>query len=635
MDTSSTMPFVKDADYVQFVNEQLNQFVNEHRVSHVPLGPDFKLFDHELATEALQLHRLVKKFEIPDDELSSSRADASVDAMLADDSRGLTHFQPGNMDLCGSVRHTLYNARILLHEAVANYRFSVSNLELTSGETYVSARGDTSVYAKLNDAKQWCVTTHCKARAFQLIYNSPMLRSAAKRLYLRWFTTVVDHSIKVMEKSSFFGPPLQGGNKVDREYIFTNMWNAVHDKMWSEVQNSHPHANRAKLKWLVFTKKLEKIITVVPGSRLTTVPKDNSVDRVILCEPWLDMLVERTIAMSIRKLIKQFFGIDLQTSQTLHGLMISDLQNATIDWKNASNSNYWAQVEWFLKGTPLYHDINAGRNRLVVYNQQWSRLNMVSPNGNGFTFELMTLILLTVGRVLDSFCHVYGDDVIIDRDVAAVYISTVESLGYSLNNGKTFVDGNFRESCGSFFCDGYITSYDLHYAEDIVDAIIVTNKVGIMAHATHTPLRDHWLKLHRNMLSLAPRNLLRAFRLWSYLKTPKDVKIHIQDLADGILCHPRFLANVYKSDPVLMTRHKNFIIDHLDRLLDLNISPSRAHAYRYVTKRSISYADTDSSWYNLDDIEINRGWFYIWSGKCTAPTIRETRLSSEYRISIR
>lgn len=610
--TSSAIRFVKDSEFTAFVNTRVNEFLVKNKNHHIPLGQDYSSFDHQLATEALQLHRFVSKFEIPSEDESLTRATESVQSMLKYDSSGLTSFNPGaDKSLCGFSRHIIYNARKTLNEAIANYSFSVSHLELTSGETYVSARGDTSVYAKLRDAKQWTVTRSCFDLASRLIYNSPMLRHAAKVHYKSYFNKVFDSLNTTLTRKQAW---IEWNNHLKLKVV------------------GHQSGLNGKESYHVFREKLRKVVTIVPGARLTTVPKNNSTDRVIECECWLNMLVQRTISGSLRKIIKDFYGVDLERSQDLHGMLISDLSNVTIDLKNASNSNWLCVVEWMLDRTLLLSHLKQSRCGLVSYNDEWNRLNMLSPNGNGYTFEVMTLMLLCVARELDSFSFVYGDDIIIDSDVAQCYIDVVQKMGYVLNTSKTFLSGSFRESCGAFFCEGYITSYDLHYANDIVDAIILTNKIGIMGKTTDSLLSKQWLMLHRELLDVCPRNLLRGvdFNLinWSTLK------VMVPDLADGILCTKSYIRSARSKDPVWIKEHRNLLIDHMDLMCDLNYKPHQLSFYRYVSKRSKTYADMYDDFESKIKVNRTLGWFYVWSGRAKAPPLRATYLHSEYRISV-
>ena len=122
--------------------------------------------------------------------------------------------------------------------------------------------------------------------------------------------------------------------------------------------------------------------------------------------------------------------------------------------------------------------------------------------GNGFTFGLMTFTLLCAARQYDSFAHVFGDDIIIDGDVAPAFIDLLHVTGWTLNSSKTFLTGPFRESCGGFVHSGvYLDSYKIEWAENIVEACVTVNKVRRLAALHNIP----WLRrLAADLLRITP-----------------------------------------------------------------------------------------------------------------------------------
>jgi hypothetical protein len=96
-------------------------------------------------------------------------------------------------------------------------------------------------------------------------------------------------------------------------------------------------------------------------------------------------------------------------------------------------------------------------------NGKWHLLEKFSSMGNGFTFELETLIFLCLilavdetGQKLESGRNVftYGDDIICPTEYSEAVISALKFSGFSLNMKKSFVSGPFRESCGGDFFGG-------------------------------------------------------------------------------------------------------------------------------------------------------------------------------------
>ena len=105
----------------------------------------------------------------------------------------------------------------------------------------------------------------------------------------------------------------------------------------------------------------------------------------------------------------------------------------------------------------------------------------------------MTLILLCFTRNLDSSSRVFGDDIIIKANDANHLIDVLQVCGWQTNLTKTFLHGNFRESCGGFVsCGRKIVSYDFHYSADIFDALVNVNKLRIVANHTTGSVQKHF-----------------------------------------------------------------------------------------------------------------------------------------------
>lgn len=200
----------------------------------------------------------------------------------------------------------------------------------------------------------------------------------------------------------------------------------------------------------------------VAGSNITTVPKDAKTDRVIAIEPLLNMFFQRGIGGLMRERLRKS-GCDLN-DQTINqhrayqGSVSDEL--ATIDLSSASDSVSRVLVELLLPEawrfvmalTRCSHSIvpNSG----VKFLQKWSSM------GNGYTFELESLIFFSLARVISrrhSARHaptVYGDDIVVDSSVAGHLCEALSALGFRTNVEKSFIWGPFRESCGKHYFKG-------------------------------------------------------------------------------------------------------------------------------------------------------------------------------------
>lgn len=146
---------------------------------------------------------------------------------------------------------------------------------------------------------------------------------------------------------------------------------------------------------------------------------------------------------------------------------------ATVDFSRASDTvarepvRFLASEEWFFlldavrtKYVEIDFSTNELSNDLLNKGVEKSArvvLEKFSSMGNGYTFELETLIFYSIARAVcdeHEIISVYGDDVILPGHRAADFISVARFFGFTPNVEKTYVSGPFRESCGGDFLHG-------------------------------------------------------------------------------------------------------------------------------------------------------------------------------------
>jgi hypothetical protein len=201
--------------------------------------------------------------------------------------------------------------------------------------------------------------------------------------------------------------------------------------------------------------------TVVDGNRFTTVPKSAKTDRGICVEPTLNMYVQLGIGAILRSRLKHF-GIDLSdqgVNRDLAKRAYSD-NLCTIDLSAASDSLSWGLITRFFpeRWVDLLDLARSPKTKLP--DGSYVELEKISSMGNGYTFELETLVFYAVCMTMvpiDEMCdvNVYGDDIICPRKYSASVIDALEFLGFKVNTQKSFLAGNFFESCGTDWFKGH------------------------------------------------------------------------------------------------------------------------------------------------------------------------------------
>lgn len=395
----------------------------------------FKFQPSDDFAEQFAIDRFKKKFEEPSDLRINQLIVDAWDVWLHTDDLlpGQIHLPSGNW----------YKARESIQRLLP-VQLDRASVSFPKGSEFFPTRGYNSLESRLCASKWSCTDGNFELFA-RLCYRHKALRRAVRHRYSDW------------HKQTFPGL---------RE-------NETNGFLYSRFKAS------GRPGFDIFKWKLQQCTTIVHGSRFSTVPKNNEKRRPINVEPFGNLLTQRIIGNHIRDELKRIFNVDLDTLADVHRRRISNPKVATIDLKNASDSVSLALCK-FLLPRHLFKLISDTRSPMIYSNvtKCWHLPKKVSSMGNGFTFELMTLILTAIGRTLDPECTVFGDDIIIANDKAAEMIELIESVGFNVNKDKTFVNSTFRESCGANFLDGYgyIESYDFEWPNHIGDCTMILNK---------------------------------------------------------------------------------------------------------------------------------------------------------------
>ncbi|DAD50737.1 RNA-directed RNA polymerase [ssRNA phage SRR6960803_12] len=206
----------------------------------------------------------------------------------------------------------------------------------------------------------------------------------------------------------------------------------------------------------------------VPGNRFSTVPKTSKTDRAIAAEPCINVFYQLGVGRILRERLKRATGWDLAVASDIHRRVAcessSSREFATLDLSNASDTVGKILVKILLPR--LWYDcLDALRSKKTYIDGRWVMLEKFSSMGNGFTFELETLIFAAVSCVVSKRhghkgmvgedVFVFGDDIIVKDDVVSSLVPVLRFLGFTLNKDKSFFgDTSFRESCGGDFFKG-------------------------------------------------------------------------------------------------------------------------------------------------------------------------------------
>lgn len=188
----------------------------------------------------------------------------------------------------------------------------------------------------------------------------------------------------------------------------------------------------------------------VEGNTMITVPKSAKTDRVICYEPHMNIRLQLAVGSYIRRrLFKRGINLNDQSVNRIRALRASrDSSLATIDLSMASDT---VSTELVRDLVPVdwYNVLDDLRSKYTLWPDKVLRKNeKFSSMGNGFTFELESLIFYALASVVSQNVSVFGDDVIMPTQSYEEVRNLFVDCGFLLNEKKSFATSYFRESCG-------------------------------------------------------------------------------------------------------------------------------------------------------------------------------------------
>lgn len=189
-----------------------------------------------------------------------------------------------------------------------------------------------------------------------------------------------------------------------------------------------------------------------------TVPKSFDKERIVCPEPLGNMLLQRHIARLIKKRLRKV-GIDISSQADIHRSILesnSDLV-ATIDQSDASDRISYELVRQILPPDWFYILNQLRSKNCLLPDGTLHPLQKFMTQGNGFTFELETLIFYCIVKAnLDNnksddkhFVSIFGDDTLVYDWHSETTIKALKQCFLKINVQKSFSNDTFKESCGT------------------------------------------------------------------------------------------------------------------------------------------------------------------------------------------
>lgn len=194
-------------------------------------------------------------------------------------------------------------------------------------------------------------------------------------------------------------------------------------------------------------------------AKLSFVPKNAKTHRAIDVQPTLNTLIQGGIGDYMMARLGRR-GINLRDQEinkrlaregSIHG------ETATMDLSSASDTISTGLVKYLLP-EDWFELLSLARCGTTVYDGEAILLNKFCSMGNGYTFPLESAIFYALAKAsigpIPGPLSVFGDDIILPSQAWDFVVRTFELCGFTVNKGKSYRTGPFRESCGGDYFKG-------------------------------------------------------------------------------------------------------------------------------------------------------------------------------------
>jgi len=212
-----------------------------------------------------------------------------------------------------------------------------------------------------------------------------------------------------------------------------------------------PHWGQAALDAEGPCSVLSRAFELVRGNVMTVVPKNAKTDRVICYESHCNIRLQLAVGGYMRERLR-VNGINLNDQSVNQrrarlGSKFGSL--STLDLKAASDT-VSCELVWQLLPFEWVSVLDSIRARYTQWpDNVWRKNEKFSSMGNGFTFELESLIFYALCSAITNNVSVYGDDIIVPTESVEEVINLLDGCGFQVNTEKSYFTGYFRESCGA------------------------------------------------------------------------------------------------------------------------------------------------------------------------------------------
>lgn len=280
------------------------------------------------------------------------------------------------------------------------------------------------------------------------------------------------------------GPGATADRKLANERYAVEFWNERQELHFPSDLHCYPNYGLAAVGSLSENSASEqntKFLSVrdeLPV-RIVFVPKTQTAPRVIAIEPSHVQYAQQALKDHMYEVLESHYltkrsirFVRQDVNQRLAHSSSIDKRLATLDLKDASDRVHLGLVQRIFKNSGILEYLEDSRSLHATLPDGTNVvLNKFASMGSALCFPVEACVFYTLiqaamhrldGKIPSSRSiaaysreiDVYGDDIIVPVGYADAVVSYLESYLLKVNVSKSFVKGNFRESCGADFYKG-------------------------------------------------------------------------------------------------------------------------------------------------------------------------------------
>lgn len=207
--------------------------------------------------------------------------------------------------------------------------------------------------------------------------------------------------------------------------------------------------------------------------RVITVPKTMKTPRIIAIEPAARQYVQQAVSRFLYQELRDEYPdeldlLDQGTNRAWAMVGSVDQSISTLDLSEASDRVSLWLVELLIGRRPHVLDaLRAARSPLAELPSGVIALKKFASMGSALTFPVQSMVFYTIIRMSGrsqlrqrglTHTAVFGDDMIVPSDITSAVVDNLEVFGLKVNKSKSYLEGNFRESCGEEYFFGHDVS---------------------------------------------------------------------------------------------------------------------------------------------------------------------------------